>query len=76
MNQHPYPLYFNRKREEKHLVGNWFHDLFDLGNIFSQEIIKHNISKSLLSISLPKLNFSATPIILGIIKNIIPRNTR
>jgi len=76
MNQHPYRLYFNEKREEKHLIGSWFHDLFDLGNIFSQEIKRHNISKSLLSISLPKLNFSATPIILGIIKNIMSQETQ
>lgn len=76
MNQHPYPLFFDEKREGEHLVGNWFHDLFDLGNIFSQEIARHNISKSLLSISLPKLNFSATPIILGIIKNIMSQETQ
>lgn len=76
MIKHTYPIYFNEQREEKNLVGDWFHDLFDLGNIFSQEITKHNVTKSLLSISLPKLNFSATPIILGIIKNIMSQETQ
>ena len=71
-----YPLYFNKKREDKHLVGDWFHSLFDLGNIFSQEIIRHNISKSLLSLSLPKLNFSSSVILLGIIKNIMSDETQ
>lgn len=71
-----YPLYFNKNRDENHLVGDWFHNLFDLGNIYSQEIIRHNISKSLLSLSLPKLNFSSSIILLGIIKNIMSRETQ
>lgn len=76
MSKQNYPLYYNKNIEEKYLVGDWFHNLFDLGNIFSQEIIRHNISKSLLSLSLPKLNFSSTVILLGIIKNIMSSETQ
>lgn len=75
MAEHLYPIYYLNKYNEKKLIGDWFHNLFYLGSLYSQETRKNKIKKSLFTISLPKLEFTSTPILLGLVKKIMSIET-